>query len=173
MAELTGGEGLSNRQAAEVLGVDEITIRRDRDGATNVAGDAEEQIPLAGRAATNAAPEAIEQVELEGTSAANAARPPEPETPPLPEGRYRRHLDPVTWGEFFGRYCEARIANSSDNVTDNLAIPVLAADLGVPLRTAERRLETPPLPEGRFMFTIGSWMPAAFVLAHALRVAGP
>jgi N6-adenosine-specific RNA methylase IME4 len=47
----------------------------------------------------------------------------------------------VSWGEFFMRYCKARIANSSDNLTENLAIPMLAAELGVHERTARRRVE--------------------------------
>jgi len=59
----------------------------------------------------------------------------------------RRHLDPVSWGEFFQRYCEARIANLPDNLTENLAIPTLAAELGVQERTARRRLEAARLPE--------------------------
>jgi N6-adenosine-specific RNA methylase IME4 len=70
VAELTDGEGLSNRQAAEVVGVDEITIRRDRNDATNVADRHAEQIELNTADATNVAPT-------------------EPETPPLPEGRFR------------------------------------------------------------------------------------
>lgn len=70
-AELTELEGLSNRQAADVLGVDEGTIRGDKKGAEFSALESGEQIGLAGVTAEFSAP------------------PPEPETPPLPEGRYR------------------------------------------------------------------------------------
>jgi hypothetical protein len=64
--------------------------------------------------------------------------------------RLRRHLDLVTWGEFFQRYCEARGARigtqgRQSEKTDNVS--VLAAELGVQERTARRRLEAARLPE--------------------------
>jgi len=71
VAELTDGEGLSNVKAAEVLGVDEATVRRDRDGSAN------------------AEPATGEQITFTANPSANAERPPVPETPPLPKGRYR------------------------------------------------------------------------------------
>ena len=64
VAELT--EGLSNVQAAGVLGVDEATVRRDRESA-------------------NAEP----QGEFSLDESANAEPPPEPETPPLPVGMFK------------------------------------------------------------------------------------
>lgn len=70
VAELTDGEGLSNVQAASVLGVSDETIRRDRD-ATNVEAELAQQNQAASGDATNVEP------------------PPEPETPPLPTGRFR------------------------------------------------------------------------------------
>lgn len=55
----------------------------------------------------------------------------------------RRHLDPVTWGEFAIHY---GIAKAAANMAENLSISEVAIDLGVPLRTAERRLEAARLP---------------------------
>ena len=57
MAELTeGGEwGLSGRRVAEVLGVGEATVRRDKETAPNGALDAAEQIGPATDAAPNGA----------------------------------------------------------------------------------------------------------------------
>ena len=63
--ELTSGEGLSNREAAEVLGVDERTVRRDRNGdAANAAPGDEESCEEAGveeAPAANAAPTPAEK----------------------------------------------------------------------------------------------------------------
>ena len=62
----------------------------------------------------------------------------------------RRHLDPVTWGEMFMRYAEARgirvgIQGRQDEKTDTVS--VLATELGVNERTARRRLAAARLPE--------------------------
>jgi hypothetical protein len=46
VAELTEGEGLSNREAAEVLGIGEATVRRDKERAPNGAREVSEQIAL-------------------------------------------------------------------------------------------------------------------------------
>jgi hypothetical protein len=74
VVELTGpGEngGLSQRQAAEVLGVDEITVRRDR--ATNVAPDSHDQDALGDRA-TNVAPSPPKPTEAERVEAERRSR---------------------------------------------------------------------------------------------------
>jgi N6-adenosine-specific RNA methylase IME4 len=69
VAELTTGEGLSNRQAAAVLGVSHQTIGRDR--------------------GPDGTPEPLEQEEPEALPGPDGTPPPEPETPALPEGRFR------------------------------------------------------------------------------------
>ena len=46
MAELTEGEGLSNREAAAVLGVGEATVRRDREASSNDEVDTPGQIEI-------------------------------------------------------------------------------------------------------------------------------
>jgi ParB family chromosome partitioning protein len=56
VAELTEGEGLSDRQAADVLGVDSATVDRDRKSAANAASKAADQIGLGDQSAANAAP---------------------------------------------------------------------------------------------------------------------
>lgn len=55
MAELTEGEGLSNRQAAEVLGVSKETVRQDRLGK-NLPPDDSEQIEDAAATGKNLPP---------------------------------------------------------------------------------------------------------------------
>ena len=64
----------------------------------------------------------------------------------------RRHLDPVTWGEFAIRYAETkgvRLGSSGGRPTKENPATVagLARDLGVPQRTLERRIEAARLPE--------------------------
>ena len=54
--ELTEGEGLSNREAAKILGVGEATIRRDKEPALNDAPEHDGQIPTESDAASNDAP---------------------------------------------------------------------------------------------------------------------
>jgi len=60
----------------------------------------------------------------------------------------RRHLDPVSWGEFFMRYCEAQGARLGSGKGDPTGkadkVAALALELGVPERTARRRLEAAP-----------------------------
>jgi hypothetical protein len=56
VAELTEGEGLSNRETADVLGVDSATVDRDRKSAANAASKAAEQIGTGAAAAANAEP---------------------------------------------------------------------------------------------------------------------
>jgi phage N-6-adenine-methyltransferase len=56
VAELTEGEGLSNRKAAEVLGIGEATIRRDRQGAPNGASEGVQDVELETLPAPNDAP---------------------------------------------------------------------------------------------------------------------
>jgi N6-adenosine-specific RNA methylase IME4 len=68
VGELTEGEGLSNRQAAAVLGVSHTTVERDRTG-------------------TNVPPEADKEIDIVIPDGTNVPR--EPETPPLPGGRFR------------------------------------------------------------------------------------
>ncbi len=62
----------------------------------------------------------------------------------------RRHLDPVTWGEFFIRYVESRgtrsgIQGRQPEKTDTVS--VLARELGLSDRTARRRMAAARLPE--------------------------
>ena len=71
VAELTEGEGLTNVAAAEVLGVAESTIREDK------------------RASQNRDPDEDDQIGLVAQDSQNREPPPEPETPPLPQGRFR------------------------------------------------------------------------------------
>jgi ParB family chromosome partitioning protein len=56
VAELTEGEGLSNVQAAEVLGVDERTVRRDKRKSANADDEALEQIAPDDGPSANAEP---------------------------------------------------------------------------------------------------------------------
>ena len=71
MAELTQGDNpLTNIAVAEILGVAESTIREDKKASQNRESDENEQIRLDPQASQNREP------------------PPEPETPPLPEGRF-------------------------------------------------------------------------------------
>lgn len=63
----------------------------------------------------------------------------------------RRHLDPVTWGEFFIRYAEARGVRldgrgSGDPSGKTATVSVLAQEIGLTPRTAERRLAAARLP---------------------------
>jgi len=63
----------------------------------------------------------------------------------------RRHLDPVTWGEMFIRYAEARGIildgrRGGDQTRATATVAVVAAELGVPQRTLERRLAAARLP---------------------------
>lgn len=56
----------------------------------------------------------------------------------------RRHLDPVTWGEMFLRYAEARgvrVGTQGRQSEKTATVAVLAGELGVPERTARYRLE--------------------------------
>lgn len=67
MVELTDGEGMSNVQAADVLGVDEGTVRGDK------------------RASENS-----DSAKLPGLDPSENSEPPsEPETPPLPVGEFK------------------------------------------------------------------------------------
>lgn len=72
VVELTEGEGLSNVQAAAVLGVGEATVRRDKDTAS-----------------PNDEPDKGEQVGFGDTASPNDEPPLEPETPPLPTGLFQ------------------------------------------------------------------------------------
>lgn len=56
VAELTEGEGLSTREAAEVLGVGKSTVERDKQGGPNGATEESEQIELAESAGPNGTP---------------------------------------------------------------------------------------------------------------------
>lgn len=61
----------------------------------------------------------------------------------------RRHLDAVTWGEFFVRYAEAKgvqLGQGSRNDRTSATVAEVAQDLGVPERTARFRLEAARLP---------------------------
>lgn len=63
----------------------------------------------------------------------------------------RRHLDPVSWGEFFGRYCHARGIDvdgqpGGDQTRASDTVSLAAEELGVNRRTAFRRLEAARLP---------------------------
>ena len=62
----------------------------------------------------------------------------------------RRHMDEVSWGEAFARLLEARGVKRgqgarNDRTSDTVS--EVAAEVGVNLRTAERRLEAAALPE--------------------------
>jgi N6-adenosine-specific RNA methylase IME4 len=62
----------------------------------------------------------------------------------------RRHLDPVTWGEFFMRYCEIRgvvLGQGARSDLTSVNVSEVAAELGVQERTARRRLQAARLPE--------------------------
>jgi N6-adenosine-specific RNA methylase IME4 len=80
VAELTEGEGLTNVAAAEILGVDEGTIRGDKKAISE-----------------NSEPEPPQQIETGGAHSENSEPPPEPETPALPEGRFRCILIDPPW----------------------------------------------------------------------------
>jgi len=56
VAELTEGEGLSNREAAEVLGVGKSTVQRDRKAVPNGTAEPSEQIELGAKAGPNGTP---------------------------------------------------------------------------------------------------------------------
>src|SRR3990170_4019025 len=61
----------------------------------------------------------------------------------------RRHLDPVSWGEFFERYCEVKGVRLEERARNDLTgdtLSAVAAELGVQPRTAFRRLEAARLP---------------------------
>ena len=62
----------------------------------------------------------------------------------------RRHLDPVSWGEMFIRYAEVRGVRLEERARNDLSganVASVAAELGVPERTAKRRMEVARLPE--------------------------
>ena len=64
----------------------------------------------------------------------------------------RRHLDPVTWGEFFARYAAAKGMEldgnpGGDQSKASATVALVAKELGVPRRTAFRYLEVARLPE--------------------------
>lgn len=56
----------------------------------------------------------------------------------------RRHLGPVTWGQAFQRLCELRgvkLAQGARNDVTSAKVAEVTADLGVPYRTARRRVQ--------------------------------
>lgn len=69
VAELTEGEGLSNRATADVLGIGEATVRRDKDeGAPNDANEQGEQGELGDGDAPNDAPKKPHVAQATGES---------------------------------------------------------------------------------------------------------
>ena len=77
--ELIEGEGLSTREAADVLGVSHTTIESDILSGKNLPASSPSQI------------------ETEASTGKNLPPPPEPETPPLPEGRFKCILIDPPW----------------------------------------------------------------------------